>query len=168
MINLPNPDKIVIDDIVAFERTVIESIDIEYQRFINPDEAHRVFDYLLELYTSVDYYTFFSPSNIVSLADVLFDNRIIRRYVLNVTERVMLQWPLEERLTSIIDHVADRYSRTKSTNDATIMPREIIESLATNKEILKQALSRDVWLLIVFYIALHLHSTKIYQIAIKT
>lgn len=168
MINLPNPDKIVIDDIVAFERTVIESIDIEYQRFVNPEEAHRVFDYLLELYTSVDYYTFFSLPNIASLSGMLFENKITRRYILNVTERVMLQWPLEERLVSIIDHVADRYSRTKMINDATIMPTEIRESLATNKEVLKQALSRDVWLLIVFYIALHFHSTKIYQIAIKT
>lgn len=166
MISLPTT-KITLEEITAFQQTVIDSVDIEYQRYLDVNEAHRVFDYLLELYTSTNYYAFFTLANIVNVADYVFDNPYIRRYILNVTDRVLLQWPMEERLALIIDHVADRYSRTKQEEESAIMPKEIKASLATNKEVLKTCMTKDVWLLIVFYISLSLHTAKIYQLAIK-
>lgn len=152
--------------IEEFESIILESIDTEYQRFIFEKEAHRVFDYLLELYSTTDYYAFFIPSNLAHLAENIFEDISKRRFILNVTDRVLLHWPHEDALVAIIEHVADRYSRTKNAETATIMPEDIKLSIAMNKEILKQCLLKDVWLLIVFYISLILHRAAIFKAAI--
>ena len=168
MINLPDPNKTTHAALLNFRRSVIDSVDIEYQRYINPDEAHRVFDYLMELYTQTNYYTFFTPSNIVSVADYLFEHSAVSRFILNVTERVIQNIPLEIDNMMFVEQTAERYSLTKSIDQSTIMPKEVKESIATNKEVLKQCLSRDTWLLIVFYISLYFHETEIYKLAINT
>lgn len=168
MITLPNPDKTTEIQLMKFRQSVVDSIDIEYQRYIKPEDAHRVFDYLIELYTQTNYYTFFTPSNTVSVSDYLFDQSVIRSFILNVTERVINLLPMEVDIMIFIEHTAERYSLTKSSDQATIMPKEIRESIATNKEVLKQCLSKDIWLLIIFYISLYFYQTDIYKVTTGT
>lgn len=168
MIKSPLDHPTDVSNIIAlFYKIVPEAIDIEYQRFVVEQQANQVYDYLLNRYTSVNYYTFFTMSSILSETEYVFEHPIIRDFFMNVTERVMLQLHDVNHLDDIIEFTAHQCTRTKQNSKQSLMIDDIRISIAINKDVLKQCLTQDTWLMIVFYSIFLFDKTQIHQHAIN-
>lgn len=151
---------------------VVTSFDVEFSRIIDNAKRDIVLKHFTSLYYSVDYSSFFVAVSMNETSILFFQNDVLRRFILNLSERVCLELTnsditQNDLLTNTLTTAITK-GKPNPEKNFSLMNKEIVESLYLNPDTLKKALDDNMWLCVLYITLMYYQQTTVYQAMIST
>ena len=143
---------------------ITQAFDIEIARLAISPDMEKIYKFFMDDYLSKDIYTFFVLLNIKELSQSVNSTPEIRDFLYNVTHKVSLELGREGKsflINSIVDHL------DSPSEELTFMPIEILETLRINLDTLKELLTTNFWLVVLYYLRAYMYKTDTYKSFIR-
>lgn len=150
--------------------SVVRSFDAELIRMIVPETSEKIVDAFMEMYHRVELYAFFTPLNIKYIYGTIFDDAVIRSFVLNITDRTSLDISTSNMdINKLYETLKEGCCLGKVNNNSSgyiLMSNDVSSSFYIEKEVLSNQLKSNFWLIVLYLLLMNFHQTESYKLKI--
>jgi hypothetical protein len=148
---------------------VVDDHDTEIARhLLEPDKAVVIQDKMTELYFIHDIYSFFTPIRLKNLTEDMLQSSVFRDHVFNLTDRCALDFrSIGVDVSVIIDNIVESVChRADPKASKSLLVMEINETLYINKSVLRDLLSDNIWLMVLYILIVKYAYTETHKTSI--
>lgn len=161
-------DRLSNEEMSKISSIVISSFDTELNRYLVNDETVRVSEFFSQMYFGVDLYTFFVAVRLKKTTEDIFDNDYIRRFVLNLVDRVNINLSgsdlcLDDKFIKTLASSVTRSRVKGDDNQVSLINKEVLATLYVNESILISLLKDNLWLAILYVMLVNFNKTVLFE-----
>ncbi len=161
------PDLLSDEQLQSAIVSIVSSFDTEVTRYVDEKHSLHIVDVFMSLHYSTDMFSFFVARNLDELGKQFFTSVPLRRFILNLTERVSIDMSSTDMSynDTFLNTLTESIVRNKphSETDTAWINKEVLESLYINPDVLKTLLRNNFWVAILYLLLMNFHQTTVFK-----
>lgn len=144
--------------------------DIEVSRISQSETAKRILEFYIRNYEGLHWSQFFVGSVLKTTAEDIFTDAFVRDFVLDLTDRVSLEWSILnlDFEGDFLERIVTSIARTRIFRETSLINKETQQTIASSDTVMKILLKDNIWLVVYYLSLLYFHQTAVYDKVQKT